>query len=200
MYITIDLNKLKHNELSEYIRNKEHARKILMITGFYKKNKKCAVCKKINDVTRAIKTGCVRCIGKGCVENLYLRKGTILYNSNYSYKNFLLFLHLYFNNIQIKYLNEILKGNKKTIIKLKNIIDKEMCRLYDRDKVYLQGNHIVEVDESVIAKRKYNSGRLTKMVWVFGLIERDTGKCHIEIVQSRDKKTLEKIIKKHVAI
>ena len=38
---------------------------------------------------------------------------------------------------------------------------------------------IVEIDETVIVKRKYNKGRAIKEVWIFGGIERESGKCFV---------------------
>ena len=36
---------------------------------------------------------------------------------------------------------------------------------------------VVEIDETVIVKRKYHKGRLLKEIWVFGGIERESKKC-----------------------
>lgn len=37
----------------------------------------------------------------------------------------------------------------------------------------------IEIDESVISKRKYNKGRMVKQIWVFGGIDRENKKCFI---------------------
>jgi transposase-like protein len=56
---------------------------------------------------------------------------------------------------------------------------------------------IVEIDETLVAKVKYNVGKALKIrqVWLFGLIDRATNKCFLTIVPNRKKETLLKIIK-----
>ena len=56
----------------------------------------------------------------------------------------------------------------------------------------------VQIDESVISKRKYHKGRKIKEKWVFGLynVERKVGV--LEFVKNRKKETLLPIIKKYV--
>ena len=55
----------------------------------------------------------------------------------------------------------------------------------------LQNIDEYEIDESFFGKkRKYNKGAVTKNVWVFGLMERETRNTVFQIVQKRDKNTL----------
>ncbi|XP_053209264.1 uncharacterized protein LOC128393164 [Panonychus citri] len=60
----------------------------------------------------------------------------------------------------------------------------------------------VEIDESVLFKRKYRKGRLlanqSKQVWVVGGIERETGHCFVEIAPNRKMPTLDEIIQRKV--
>ena len=51
---------------------------------------------------------------------------------------------------------------------------------------------IVEIDESAFGKRKEKSGRLTVVKWVFGGVERGTGKCFMVQVERRNAETLVK--------
>lgn len=60
-------------------------------------------------------------------------------------------------------------------------------------------NHIVEIDEAKIGKRKYGKGRIVKGQWVFGGIDRETKKIFIEPVPSRSSKNLLEIIKRRIA-
>jgi transposase-like protein len=62
-------------------------------------------------------------------------------------------------------------------------------------------NVIVEIDESVIAKRKYNRGRLIKQRWVFGGLERLHGqrpRRFVELVPNRTRATLLAIIQRRI--
>ena len=57
---------------------------------------------------------------------------------------------------------------------------------------------IVEIDESVVSKRKYNRGRLVRERWVFGGIERGTHKCFMVEVPDRSLQTLEPLIQQFI--
>ena len=52
----------------------------------------------------------------------------------------------------------------------------------------------VEIDESLFFKRKYNRGRIGNPLWVFGAIERNTGRCFFVPVENRSAETLLGII------
>jgi transposase-like protein len=59
---------------------------------------------------------------------------------------------------------------------------------------------IVEVDESLFGKRKYNRGRIVNGVWVFGGIERTNEKrCFMKVVENRSAETLHELISRHIA-
>jgi transposase-like protein/ssDNA-binding Zn-finger/Zn-ribbon topoisomerase 1 len=71
----------------------------------------------------------------------------------------------------------------------------------DRDLEKIGGEGlIVELDETVVAKRKYNRGRLIKETWVFGGILRsqDSFKCFMQVVDKRDEATLLPIVQNKV--
>ena len=58
----------------------------------------------------------------------------------------------------------------------------------------------VEIDESKFGKRKYNCGRVVDEHWVFGEIERGSGKCFLVEVEKRDAATLLPLISQHVRL
>lgn len=57
---------------------------------------------------------------------------------------------------------------------------------------------IVEIDESQFGKRKYNRGRLNNERWIFGGIERHSGRCFLIEVEDRSRATLERHIMNHI--
>ncbi|CAF1102116.1 unnamed protein product [Brachionus calyciflorus] len=65
-------------------------------------------------------------------------------------------------------------------------------------------NQIVDIDESVFNKVKYNKGKdmvhqtKEKQIWVFGIKDRAKNKCYFQAVDNRKTKTLIPIIRKHV--
>lgn len=59
---------------------------------------------------------------------------------------------------------------------------------------------IVEIDESYFGKsRKYNKGKVTQHIWVFGVVDSETGKLLLKCVPNRKKETLVPIMQKHVS-
>lgn len=56
---------------------------------------------------------------------------------------------------------------------------------------------IVQIDEALIGRRKYNRGRVVKGTWVLGMIAED-GNVRFETIENRKACTLERIILKHV--
>ena len=58
---------------------------------------------------------------------------------------------------------------------------------------------IVEVDETIMVKRKNHAGRLLPEIWVVGGICRETNQCFAKRVSDRTADTLEEVIKEYVA-
>jgi len=58
---------------------------------------------------------------------------------------------------------------------------------------------IVEVDEAKIGRRKYNRGRIIRGQWIFGVIERNSGRIFVIPIKDRSAITLTAIIQKHIA-
>lgn len=54
--------------------------------------------------------------------------------------------------------------------------------------------HIVEIDETLISKRKYNRGRIKRQQWMFGAIERGTNNFIIKKISSRGQAELKRVI------
>ncbi|KAJ4425427.1 hypothetical protein ANN_28042 [Periplaneta americana] len=63
-------------------------------------------------------------------------------------------------------------------------------------------NHIVEIDECKIGRRKFEAGRIVEGSWVLGMIDRETKEVRLEICPNnkRDKDTLLGLVGKHVAV
>jgi len=62
-------------------------------------------------------------------------------------------------------------------------------------KYYTSKGGEVEIDESKFGRRKYHRGHRVEGQWVFGGVERETGKCFLIPVERRDKETLLAAIK-----
>ena len=93
----------------------------------------------------------------------------------------------------------------KTVTKymwiLKNALHLEMEEQVT--DMMLGGNDVVvQIDESHLFKNKYNVGRIPqtmRQVWVFGIVEDvENGRFFMQLVESRDKETLEGIIRNRI--
>ena len=69
--------------------------------------------------------------------------------------------------------------------------------MYSSEKIGGPGK-IIEIDESKFGRRKYNKGHHVDGQWVFGGIERETGRVFFSAVEKRDTPTLLKVIKEWV--
>ncbi|KAG0431446.1 hypothetical protein DMUE_5560 [Dictyocoela muelleri] len=88
-----------------------------------------------------------------------------------------------------------LKISTSLINTLKNRIEDKIMK-FSKNELTLGGDYVtVEIDESLIASAKYGKERYPKQIWVLGVVERESGKCYIQVVPDRSRKTLEAIIK-----
>ena len=61
-------------------------------------------------------------------------------------------------------------------------------------------NKFVEIDETVLARRKNNKGRLVSHQWCFGGIERGSHKCFIVAVEHRNAATLVQLVRQYILL
>jgi len=90
---------------------------------------------------------------------------------------------------------------RQTVVDFKNFF-REVCEAYfSRHPVIIGGpGKVVEIDETVITKRKYHRGQLrAEEQWFFGGVERGSSdRCFLVPVERRDAATLLPIIARHV--
>ena len=82
-------------------------------------------------------------------------------------------------------------------------IGKTSCEVYALNiffgiQCYWWDDHVVEIDESAWAKRKYHWSRNVGTQSVFGGIDGDTGECFVVLVDRRDAATLLPIIHQYI--
>ncbi|CAF1138358.1 unnamed protein product, partial [Brachionus calyciflorus] len=102
-------------------------------------------------------------------------------------------------------MHESLKISRPSIFKICHLL-RQLCFLdLDKENFKVGGkNSIVEIDESVFNKVKYNKGKdmihmtKNKQIWVFGIRERISKKVFFQAVNNRKENTLIPIIQKHI--
>lgn len=102
--------------------------------------------------------------------------------------------------IQNKKISEVVRDggvDEKTVFKFYNLIRNSIDSAYNNNIQMLGGpGLIVEMDETHLFTRKYNRGNIlaSQQIWVFGLIERVSKKCYMEVVERRDAETLFEVV------
>ena len=90
-------------------------------------------------------------------------------------------------------------ASESTIVDWKSMTRK-ICTLYFLKYPCIIGGpgHIVEIDESVWTKRKYNKGRQVSNQWILGSIHREIKDYFAVLVDNGDAATLLSIIEKFI--
>ncbi|XP_011343833.2 uncharacterized protein LOC105283073 [Ooceraea biroi] len=87
-----------------------------------------------------------------------------------------------------------------TVVDWTNFCRELLAQYFVKEQQQLGGpGIIVEIDKAKISKRKYNKGRILQTKWVFGGIERNSGKVFIVPVIDRSSKALLPLIRKYIA-
>ena len=162
---------------------------------------------------------CFRCPRKGCQKVTSFRTGTFFENSNLPLEKILRLLYLWST---LTPLNKIKKEldvscntymyirsfnlslflpqiSQKTAVDWYNFVRDVCAEHFQRHPVIIGGPGVeVEIDESKFGRRKYNRGRWQEGHWVFGGIERNSGKSFLVEVQQRNAATLIPVIQQYI--
>ena len=116
----------------------------------------------------------------------------------------MLFLHLWSKNYSEKLICEDFPFSKKTVVDWSRYC-RDLCVYhFEEDDIMIGGQGcIVEIDETMVFRRKYNRGRVLAAGWLFGGIERrEDGefRCFVRLVYDRSAEHLTHIIRQHVAL
>ena len=131
-----------------------------------------------------------RCSKRGCDEKISIRRGTWLDGTTLKYSTTLIFMYCWTKEYtSIQFCQDELAMGK--IIDFNNYM-REICAsdLINNPVTIGGPGCIVEIDETMYSRRKYNRGRIYPEQWVFGGICRETGKCFLNAVQNRTRETL----------
>ena len=148
-----------------------------------------------------------RCCDKECRDIRNIREGNRLLEmfSKVELKIILIYILTHFCFLTPSSAsNKTLNLGYKTIRDIANVISEWIVHYYNFEMEFKgklgSNSSIVEVDESCFFRRKANKGRLLKQIWGLGIVERETGRLFVEVVDRRDAKTLLPIIQKWVSV
>jgi hypothetical protein len=175
--------------------------------GLLARSMKCPNCN--DDMTEA-KKPCVdglvwRCNRRSCRIMRSIRVGTFFARSHLPLGKQMLFMHLWSKGYSAALMEAEFGFSKPTIVDWSRFC-RDICLWHvetDLENAKIGGpDRIVEIDKSLIVRRKYNRGRMLSQEWVFGGIERcedGTWGCFVEFVADRSTGTLTEIIKRRIA-
>lgn len=142
-----------------------------------------------------------QCSRVGCKKNLSIRYRSFFSDSKLSISTIIYIMYLW--SIEMTVQQTVFQTNvsKRVVIDWFRFCRDIIFYHYRNDTEHKIGGKgvIVEIDESLVSRRKYNRGRLISQVWMFGGIERENNKQFFaEIVADRTTKTLLSVIKRRI--
>ena len=139
-----------------------------------------------------------------CGKRYSVRSNSFFFNVHMNLQNLLMLTYLFCMKIPVQLCVNLLIGEVShvSVKQWYNFLREVMSTHLLRNPIQLGGDGcIVELDESALGrKRKYNRGyvRGSGIKWIFGMVDIQTGKCHIELVPDRSRVTLYPIIRRHI--
>lgn len=130
-----------------------------------------------------------------CTKRASLREGTCFKNSKYTLNEILCLIYEFSKEKLIKDVSSELEFDRNAIIRWYSIFRSAMELYLESSYQKLGGEGvIVQIDETVIAKRKYNRGRNVPQQWLYGAIDTITNHCILKCIDDRSKVTLKRVI------
>ena len=157
---------------------------------------KCDVCNEwMYEASMAVGDGIRwRCMKRGCRKTKSVRSGSFFEHVRLSLLKSMLFIHLWSKGYKEKLMLDDFDFSAQTVVDWSRFC-REMCEYcIDSMEMVIGGEgSVVELDETVIVKRKYDRGRILRTGWLFGGIERrmdDEFRCFMCVVYDRSEPQL----------
>ncbi|KAG0430526.1 hypothetical protein DMUE_5657, partial [Dictyocoela muelleri] len=166
---------------------------ILHHYGFLNKEYICKQCNGVlilyNEKSRSGRYYCTHCKRKYCIKNI-LGFEDIGCSLNIFFGIFFCFI----NEYKIKDAANELSLSSKFIQKYYTLLRTKIKAYINSTFVKLGNEGIVEIDETLISRRKYNRGRFVEQQWLFGAIERNAGNVFLNSIKGWSKAVLKSVI------
>ncbi|XP_076635492.1 uncharacterized protein LOC143348781 [Colletes latitarsis] len=194
-------------KLHEFCKNKETLFKFLQDKKLIAKNLNCPQCgntmKLVNENWRCRRTIPASAnAGKRkriCDIKISVKRGTWFSKTKLSYEIVLKLTYMLVHNFEQYHIIRELELNKNTVSQWNYFMKQVMADWLQNSCEILGGpDKVVEIDESKFGRRKYHRGHRVEGQWVFGGVERESGKVFLVPVESRDTESLLSVIKQWV--
>lgn len=190
-------------ELSRHLSSNENSRDFLMQRGVFHESRRCPNrhCRRQMVLERNdVQAGFIwRCPSADRRTRSFLAD-SYFQNSNLSMSEILGLIYGWTYDCTNQQISEFFDISENTVTDWANLF-REMCswKLLQQPIVLGGPNQVVQIDESVVARRKYNVGRLLQTQWVFGAYDVNAKLGYIQLVPDRSAATLLPIIANVIA-
>jgi transposase-like protein len=133
-----------------------------------------------------------------------LRKDSVFENCRLNGKTILKIMAKYINNYEYVQIAYDLNTTRQTVSDYCELFREAVFYSYETNRELIGGvdengsGKIVEIDESLFFKRKYNRGRIINGQWYIGGIERGSRKSFIVPVSNRNTETIMRVITENI--
>lgn len=135
-----------------------------------------------------------------CKQHISIRTGTLFENSNLPLSTILIMLNYFCAKMNLDQIVKQCTVNSKTSIEWAKMFRAVLLDSFIFNAPQIGGRgKTVEIDESKFGKRKYHRGRRVDGTWIFGGIERESGRAFMVPVQKRSAAYLVPIITHFIA-
>ena len=134
---------------------------------------------------------------KFCRTRISIRTNSIISNFNLPLEQFFDILYFYLNfPLTFELCNrEIGIKSEKTFIRFRKVMRNIILELVIQNSQKVGGpGVIVQIDETLVYKRKYNLGRLREQIWVIGGICPQFNTYFMQIVPNRNNETIKNVL------
>lgn len=139
-----------------------------------------------------------------CTYSCSIRTDTVFYDSKLNFKKIISIIYKYVNGDNFLDIAYELDIDRDTASSWGNLVREGILILMNERSTRIGGlnedgsRKVVEIDESLFSRRKYNRGRVQDQQWYVGGIERNTRNCFIVPVNNRNADTMAQIIFQYV--
>lgn len=170
---------------------------ILLEGDFLKRQKTCGDCGESVALSNRNKLS-DKCMYQctGCFKRTSVRTGSAFEGSKLPLHDIMKLLLYFCQNNTVAEATQKIGCTKSTTVRWFQKFRNDCGLLLEASFERLGGatSPVVEIDETLVVKRKYNRGRNREQRWVFGAIERGTSNFVIKELNSRNKIELERVI------
>lgn len=139
-----------------------------------------------------------------CTYSTSIRSDSFFYESKLKIKTIVKIMYKYVNGVEFDDISHDLQIKPETASLWADLVREAICCHINQNSNRIGGlnddgtRKVVEIDESLFSRRKYNRGRIQDQQWYVGGIERNSRNCFLIPVPNRNAETMARLIAQYV--